>query len=139
MKIGTPPPPLKVEVLSSPQFLKIWLEAQPPLQKGVGRVEGARYASSVFSFNSSVSIISLMVIELIGSFLTSSLLSCLVFWMFLEPFCSYKQKNNHYTTNLKHLLQTKKGLQKYSIPAIFGKLFFQINFINKKSLKLLLN
>ena len=33
-------PPLKVEVLSSPPFLKIWLEVQPPLpppqQKGEG-------------------------------------------------------------------------------------------------------
>ena len=30
--------PLKVEVLSSPFFLKVWLEAQPPppLQKGGG-------------------------------------------------------------------------------------------------------
>ena len=47
MKIATPPPlkksplsfpatPLKGEVLSSPHFLKIWLEAQPPLQKEVG-------------------------------------------------------------------------------------------------------
>ena len=47
MKIATPPsspekshlplsqqPPLKVEVLSSPPFLKIWLEAQSPQQKG---------------------------------------------------------------------------------------------------------
>ena len=31
-------PPLKVEVLSSPSFLKIWLEVQPspPQQKGEG-------------------------------------------------------------------------------------------------------
>ena len=29
-------PPLKVEVLSNPPFLKIWLEAQPPLQKKKG-------------------------------------------------------------------------------------------------------
>ena len=31
-------PPLKVEVLSSPSFLKIWLEAQPPSRKGGGGV-----------------------------------------------------------------------------------------------------
>ena len=30
-----PAPPLKVDVLSSPpNFLEIWLEAEPPLQKG---------------------------------------------------------------------------------------------------------
>ena len=37
-------PPLKVEVLSSTPFLKIWLQAQPPaLQKGAG---GAHYDNS---------------------------------------------------------------------------------------------
>ena len=44
-------PPLKIEVLSSPLFLKIWLETQtpPPLQKGVVHtmLEGMRYPNLV--------------------------------------------------------------------------------------------
>ena len=45
MKIATSPkkshPPLKFEVLSSPHFLKIWLEVPPPSRKGRGG--GAHY------------------------------------------------------------------------------------------------
>ena len=48
-------PPLKVEVLSSPPFLKIWLEVQPPLspqQKGKGGSTVCTYhiETSPFSF-----------------------------------------------------------------------------------------
>ena len=39
-------PPLKVEVLSSPPFLKIWLETQPPCRKG----GGAHWKIVKFSF-----------------------------------------------------------------------------------------
>ena len=65
VKIATPPekshplfpsnPPLKAEVLSSPPFLKTWLEAQPPspLQKGGG---GAHYALSLQFQNVSFSV-----------------------------------------------------------------------------------
>ena len=38
-------PPLKIKVLSSPLFLKIWQEVQPPLQKGGGG-GGAHYATA---------------------------------------------------------------------------------------------
>ena len=63
---NTPPPPLKVEVLSRPPFLKIWLKAQFPfpLQKGGGggggggvhdaeQVKGSRI--SILSLSSKVS------------------------------------------------------------------------------------
>ena len=67
-------------------------------------------ALSAFSFKSAVSIISLSIIESINYFLISSLLSILVFLVFSEPFFSCKQKNNHYTTNIEHHLQTKNAM-----------------------------
>ena len=55
MKIATPlekshplspsNPPLKVEVLSSTHFLKIWLEAQPPPPSPAERGGGAHYGA----------------------------------------------------------------------------------------------
>ena len=65
---------------------------------------------SVFLFNSSVLIISLLVMESISCCLISSFLSGLVFVMFSEPFCSCKQKNDRYTTNIKHPLHTKNTM-----------------------------
>ena len=67
---------------------------------------------SAFFFNSSVlfSVISLLIMESISCFLISSLLIRLLFLVFSETFCSYKQKNNHYTTNLKHPPQTKNAM-----------------------------
>ena len=46
-------PPLKVEVLSSPPFLKIWLEAQPPPPPLDRKDGGAHYAymSNYFFLN----------------------------------------------------------------------------------------
>ena len=67
-------------------------------------------ALSAFSFNSSVLNISLLVMESINCFLISSLLNLFVFLVFSEPSCSCKQKNNPYTTNLKHHLQTKNAM-----------------------------
>ena len=72
---------------------------------------------SDFSFNSSVSILSLMVMELISSFLISSSLSRLAFFL-SESFCSYT-KNNHYTTNLKHRLQTKNAMCNIVLKRVF--------------------
>ena len=64
-------------------------------------------ALSGLSFNSSASIISLLIMESINCFLISSLLDPLVFLVFSESLCNCKPKNNHYTTNLKHPLHTK--------------------------------
>ena len=52
-----------------------------------------------FFFNSSVSIISLLIMESISCFWISSLLSLLLFVVFSEPFCSCKQTKNHYNTS----------------------------------------
>ena len=68
------------------------------------------FALSAFSSNSPVSIISLLIMESINCFLIFFLLSLLVFFVVLEPFCCYKQKSNHYNTNLKHPLQTKNAM-----------------------------
>ena len=67
-------------------------------------------ALSDFSFNSSASIKSLFIMESTNCCLISSLLSFLVFLVFSEHIFSCKQKNNLYTTNLKHPLQTKNAM-----------------------------
>ena len=67
-------------------------------------------ALSTFSFNYFASIISLLIMESISCFLISNLLSLLVFFVTLEPFCSCKPKNSDFTKNIKHPLQTKNAM-----------------------------
>ena len=100
------------------------------------------------SFSSSVSIVSLLMSESISSCSTSSLLSCLIFLISFSPL---KTKNNQYTINLKHPLQTKMQLcwaQNTSILISlkvvkvlyhkhFFKTVFQIKLISKKKKKIL--
>ena len=65
---------------------------------------------SALSFNSSVSILSLFIIELIICCLISSLLNLLILLGFSELFLNINKKNNHYTANLKHPIHTKNAM-----------------------------
>ena len=62
---------------------------------------------SAFWFSFTVSVISLLTMESVNCFLIPSLLSRLVF-LLSEPCCCYKKP--HYTTNMKHSLQTKNAM-----------------------------
>ena len=100
---------------------------------------------SAFLFNSSVSIIPLLIMESINCFLISSLVSLLVFLVFSEPFCGCKQKmttipqRKNVMCNLilrRVLLYMIKGCKSTPSPP-FYKTIFQINLISKKILKAL--
>ena len=68
-------------------------------------------ALSAFSVYSSPSVILVLIIEYINCCLIFCLLSLLVFLAFSEPCFNHKPKNNHYTANLKHFLQTENAMR----------------------------
>ena len=103
---------------------------------------------SGFSFSSSASITSFIVMEPISCFLISSLVNRLVFLVFLEPLHSYKQKITAIPQIENILYKQKMGLrwvQNTSFPTwwrvakvlyhkYFCKTVFQINLISKKKI-----